>query len=359
MVKGMVLRRHEQRAVNDLRDALTASHDLRAVLKDVFPLLLSLVGADSCALVAPLTGNAGQLVWISHNVPSTFLGQGAYDKMLPHDFVLGAVRKRLRVVLRDDEMCTRRAFEGNMMYHHARDVGGPVEQVLAVMLHDGEHLLSGLSLYRGLRRPFSERARGLLQQLTPAIANVVRNCWYTAKTALKGALCDSLLDSEEGGIIFLRSPVREIERTARAAELLDVWFAGEPSVGGLPRVLVEELAQAQAARARGLVSAQRLMKEGKNVDLKVKFLPLRAPDGEPLWALVLCEVPRVPSSWEALLTPREYYIVPWLLRGWDEDLVASEVGCQSGTVKKHIQRIYVKLGVENRVTLLCRAIRDV
>src|SRR5690348_4745487 len=131
MVKGMALRRHEQRAMNDLRDALSASHDLPAVLKDVFPLLLSLVGADSCALVAPLAGSAGQLVWISHNVPPTFLGHGAYDRLIHHDFVLDAVRKRLREVLRDDEMITRRAFEGNIMYHHSCEVGAPIEQVLA------------------------------------------------------------------------------------------------------------------------------------------------------------------------------------------------------------------------------------
>ena len=345
--------------MNDLRDALTAPLDLRAVLNDVFPLLLSLVGADSCALVAPLTGNAGQLEWILHNHPSTFLAREAYERLLPHDFVLGAVRKELRVVLRDSEMITRRAFEGNVMYHHAREVGAPVEQVLAVMLHDGDGLLSGLSLYRGLRRPFSERARWLLQQLTTALANVVHSCWLNAKLALKGALSDSLLDAEGGGLIYLRSPARELERTARATELLDLWFAREPRVGGLPRVLLDELARAQAARARGLVPPPRLMREGKSVDLKVKLLPVRAPDGEPLWALVLCEVPRVPSSWEERLTPREYDIVPWLLRGWDEALIADEVGCKPTTVKKHMRRIYEKLCVEKRVALLCRAMRDV
>src|SRR2546426_1242072 len=73
-------------------------------------------------------------------------------------------------------MVSRQALETNLMYRRAREVGAPLEQVMAVMLHVDGTWQSGLSLYRDQRRPFTEDERAILQDVTPMFANTVRNC---------------------------------------------------------------------------------------------------------------------------------------------------------------------------------------
>src|SRR5215469_9113395 len=50
----------------------------------------------------------------------------------------------------------------------------------------------------------------------------------------------------------------------------------------------------------------------------------------------------------ALLTPREQQVYSWLARGATNRQIGSALGISSRTVEKHVGRILVKLGVENR-----------
>jgi DNA-binding CsgD family transcriptional regulator len=49
------------------------------------------------------------------------------------------------------------------------------------------------------------------------------------------------------------------------------------------------------------------------------------------------------------LTPREREVLSWLARGKSNAEIAAILEIKSATVNKHMQRIYPKLGVENRV----------
>lgn len=360
MVKGMTFSRREQQRVGDLADALGASLDLHAVLADAYPLLVSLVGADYGALVAPRAERADQSEWIEHNLPSAFLG--SYEEMAPHDFVLKSVLKKPRVVVRDSEMITRRALEQNMMYQRAREAGSPIEHVMAVMLHAGDDLRSGLSVYRDRRRPFSARDQQVLQQLTQMMANAVSNCCMHARLKQEKTRSKAIVSAAKVATIVVRHPAQELERTPRVAELLDAWFTpSERSAESLPRVLLEKLAQAQAERARGHVGPWLWKKATDAADLKVEFHPAPELLGEASWVLVFREVSRVltmPASWIGRLTSAERKVTSSMLLGWDNELIAENLGCSPHTVKKHAQRIFKQLGAENRVTLLCRAMRD-
>ncbi|OJT21976.1 hypothetical protein BO221_24855 [Archangium sp. Cb G35] len=66
----------------------------------------------------------------------------------------------------------------------------------------------------------------------------------------------------------------------------------------------------------------------------------------------------MPPEWQQLLTPREAEIVNCLLRGWDNQLVAEHLGLALATVKKHLQNIFGKLGVDGRVALILQAARN-
>ena len=49
------------------------------------------------------------------------------------------------------------------------------------------------------------------------------------------------------------------------------------------------------------------------------------------------------------LTPREREVLFWLTRGKSNAEIGAILGIASATVNKHLERIYPKLGVENRV----------
>ena len=51
-----------------------------------------------------------------------------------------------------------------------------------------------------------------------------------------------------------------------------------------------------------------------------------------------------------LLTPREHEVMHWVSQGKSNWEVAQILGCVEQTVKKHLQHINRKLGVENRTT---------
>jgi DNA-binding CsgD family transcriptional regulator len=50
----------------------------------------------------------------------------------------------------------------------------------------------------------------------------------------------------------------------------------------------------------------------------------------------------------ATLTPRERDVLRWVSEGKTNWETAQILGRKPGTVKKHLQRVYRKLGVENR-----------
>jgi len=51
---------------------------------------------------------------------------------------------------------------------------------------------------------------------------------------------------------------------------------------------------------------------------------------------------------ESNLTPQELLVLSWVRKGKSTEQIAAIVGRKVGTVKKHLTRIYEKLGVENR-----------
>lgn len=171
----------QHRVVCDLKDALGSSLDIHEVMQLAYPLLLEAVGAEHASLGITAPGQRDQFEWLSYNLPPAFFE--GYAEMAPHDFVLRAVVGAPKLVLRDSEMVTRAELESNVMHRRARDLGRPLEHVMAVMLQANDVWSGGLALYRSRRRPFSDRDRAVLQELTPALTNAVRNCRLFAEVA--------------------------------------------------------------------------------------------------------------------------------------------------------------------------------
>jgi DNA-binding CsgD family transcriptional regulator len=147
-------------------------------------------------------------------------------------------------------------------------------------------------------------------------------------------------------------------RTGGATVLLERWFARfERRSNGLPTELLEWAARTVEA-GRGASGRETYERGGPERQLKVTLTPLPERHGRPLWALLLQEEERVlevPKEWRELLTPRELQVVTCILKGWDNRLIAEYLSCSVGTVKKHQQRVFDKLGMDSRSAIIDRA----
>lgn len=342
-----------ENATSNLLEALGSSLDIRLVLERAYPFLLQLVPADYGALGVSSTGRPEDYEWTVANMPAAFFA--AYPEMAPHDFVRTSVMRELNVVLRDEEMVSRSALEENVMYRRAREIGAPLEQVMAVMLHVDDRWQSGLSLYREKRCPFSERERAALQQVTPAMANAVRNCHMFGAAVDWGAALETMLHDRGASMVLVAPPATEIKRTAGTARIIAKWFeAHEWREGHLPAPIAATLAQV-ATRPPLLGAPAKWTKRGADATLQISFVPLANSSSKASWMLRLQELPDavpVPAPWRALFTAREQEVISAAARGWDNLMIADELGCKEATVKKHLSNIFTKLGVESRAALL-------
>lgn len=62
----------------------------------------------------------------------------------------------------------------------------------------------------------------------------------------------------------------------------------------------------------------------------------------------------LPPEMTARLTGRQQEVAQAIVYGWDNRLIAEELGCSEGTVKKHVTAVFRQLGVDSRVQLLVK-----
>jgi DNA-binding CsgD family transcriptional regulator len=181
----------------------------------------------------------------------------------------------------------------------------------------------GFTFSRG-RRDFSDRDRGVLDVLSPHLGRVVRH--VELRRLLRDAL--TALDSGDGdqGIVLLDSRGRVDHATPRARTLFEKYFPAARSP--LPPPVAEWLEHEQEPlrRARG---AHRIVVDRVGQSLLVREEPAEAAK-------------------VATLTPREQQVLEWVAEGKTNAEIARILVTAPGTVRKHLEHIYEKLGVHTR-----------
>jgi DNA-binding CsgD family transcriptional regulator len=173
-------------------------------------------------------------------------------------------------------------------------------------------------------RDFPDRDRNVLDLLSPHLVRVIRRFelrhrLQTALAALDGGDLDQ-------GIALLDPHCRLDHATPLARTLLAKYF--RPVGASLPDPVADWLGQSQEPLVRAL-GPNRIVVERIGQQLLVREEPAEAAK-------------------VARLTPREQQVLEWVAEGKTNAEIARILVTAPGTVGKHLEHIYEKLGVHTR-----------
>jgi len=201
------------------------------------------------------------------------------------------------------------------------------------------------------RTDFSERDRAILNFLQSHLAQAYRNA--EALTALRDEVnaASRMIESLDHGIIVRshRGAVRLV--TARARSLLADYFPSRRRTDELP-ARFEDWVKHQATLLGGRDSVPEPMEPLVLTRGGRKLVVRLILEGDQT-ILVLGEERTTldARSLESMgLTRREAEVSAWIAQGKTNGEIAQILGIRPTTVKKHLEHIFEKLGVENRTT---------
>lgn len=150
------------------------------------------------------------------------------------------------------------------------------------------------------------------------------------------------IDAVSHAAISLRTDGTPLWQTRQAAEWMEKYFPGAQAVSdALPPPVTEWLARALTyiPNAESLVIAQGSDRLHLTVSQRNRELLLLLEEKHP---------GLVPSLDAYQLTPREMEVLTWVAKGKTNRDIADILGMSPRTVNKHLEHIFVKLGVETR-----------
>ena len=172
-------------------------------------------------------------------------------------------------------------------------------------------------------RDFNERDRAVLDFLRPRLANLYK----AAQTRRRATQALALLEEADAGLVILDRIGRIEHATPEALRLLTAYFRDFRS--GLPEEIARWLPEQGQAPSTGPLRV-----EGKEQSLLVHLV------GD---ALFIEEERLAPP-----LTDREREILELVAAGKTNAEIAETIWIAPGTVRKHLENIYEKLGVHSR-----------
>jgi len=282
---------------------------------------------DNLKMLSDALDQAGYRVLVATDGPS------AIERM---DFVVPDI------VLLDAVMPGMDGFETcRRIKAHARAARVPV--VFMTGLAEPEHVVRGF------------QAGGIDYVTKPIETEVVL---ARLEAHLENArLISSAMDAMEAAanaVVVLDPAGRPAWKTARARQLLARHF-GAQAADGLPPALQEWVAAALRRGPPDGTPGYRHSCGGRQLTLKLAA----TRKGEYVLLLEECEAPADADAALAAaypLTAREREVLLWLAKGKTNRDISDILGMSPRTVNKHLEHIYIKLGVETRAAATALAL---
>ncbi|MGH2734798.1 MAG: response regulator transcription factor [Actinomycetota bacterium] len=213
-----------------------------------------------------------------------------------------------------------------------------IEHQMVAVLPTPAPLLVGVVLHR-CGRDFSERDRALLNLLRPHLVNAYRNA--QARSVASALECPSHRDVDATVPVGALGEPLALSESARS-------LAESFSDGGIQRLLE----WAGRMRARAPLPAEPLLTSAEGMTVEARLL---APSviglrgrRERLDPASLCSLG---------ITPREREVLALVAEGRTNKEIAVCIDVRPATVKKHLERIYDKLGIHTRTAAAAAAFR--
>jgi DNA-binding CsgD family transcriptional regulator len=200
------------------------------------------------------------------------------------------------------------------------------------------------------RRDFTDRDVLFMNLLRPHVIQAFQQAKQLTALGTHVAGLDGLLDENHQAVICLDEQGQPTGGTQHAWDLLQAYCPPSPhSPSRLPEVVSRWIAQrlTEHRAANSLVTSPfTLLIEQSHGQLSIKAL--RQENG---WFLVL-EEQSLAQATERLrslgLTQREIEVLHWVAQGKSNPEIGTILGISPRTVQKHLERVYRRLGVENR-----------
>ena len=254
------------------------------------------------------------------------------------------------------DFLTRRQFHETAIYREFfRGIG--VEFMVCLWLPDRGANSAALAFARD-RRPFSERERLMLNLLRPHLFQAHRNAETIQQLRDEAALTARAVDACARGVVTLDAKGAVRLCSARARQWLTLYFGNSRAPDSLPDTVRRwtRHQQSLATNANHLPGERGpLVVERDGHQLSIRLLADSVAGQQTL----VLEERRTELSAAPLqslgLTAREAEVLLWVAQGKTNPEIGTILGLSPGTVHKHTEHIFEKLGVETRTAAAARA----
>lgn len=171
------------------------------------------------------------------------------------------------------------------------------------------------------------------------------------------SLATAASEATAHAVIVLDRVGAPIWQTSKAMSWIGTYFPDfAPRGFSLPPLLQEWVSNHRDAVAQYPDPIVQMQIPGAGVDLRIRFTKgERSGDLLLILEEITCSRPALSSTAHFNLTPREKEVLDWLVKGKTNRDIAEILGMSPRTVNKHLEHIFIKLGVETRSSAVAMA----
>jgi len=257
---------------------------------------------------------------------------------------------------RISDSLTAAEFRNSALYSdYYRRIG--IDRAVAVpILVSGATLVSFVLNRKG--RDFSDDEITLLDWLCGGLSDLYRNVIELQRAVAAMAELRTIAEADGWTLVRLDGERRVRDLPARAAVVLADACPGRGlrSGGPLPPAIDAWLRRSTAGGAPWLALPPLVLAAPRG---RVTLRAVPEFGNGLAWTLLVRHEPcQRTAAGGGTLTRREQEILAWVAAGKADRQIAAIVGSSVRTVQKHLEHVYVKLGVENRTAAAMRARAD-
>ena len=347
----------EHLTTHDLRQLLTLVHELSAIrdkqslIRHVISSLSSLIQSDVTSYndINATAGTACYEIWPTDFTlrPNSAELIGRFAEQIP---VLSYwARTKNSPVKRYTDLVPMNEFRRTDIFNEFY-APNRIPYTIAVPLAFSQSTTITIAQHRD-RKDFSDRDRSFLEAFHPHLLQAYANVQALAHMNQEMAARDCALDHLNRGMVSVMATGTIRWTTKKGRQLLQEFFHPCPCIDGrLPETIMEWMRMKNPLTrdpTRALMPHPPLtIQHGER---RLRICSVSEDTGGLLLLEECCE--RFPRE-ECLalgLTPREVEVLSWLVQGKTNAEIGVILHISPRTIQKHVERIFVKLGVENRI----------